>query len=401
MIKQAVPSYASTMSYQTGPEKLSFVWQDTIHRILKSEWDVLSHELSTPFLDWDWLSLLEESGSVTPEVGWQPQYLTVYRDGRLVAAAPLFIKTHSQGEFVFDHAWAQLAEQMGMAYYPKIVGMSPFTPIGAFRFLLAQDEDHTALITSMQAEIERFSTANRLSSCHYQFLEPGWGADLQKTGMVPWVHPGFEWINQEYESFQDFLTGFKSTRRKNIKKERRRLIENGIWFDFLHKDTIQERHLAWMYSYYVHTNKRYFPWSCKYLTEAFFLGLAQDLTDNLLLVAAYEQGRKEPVGMAMLVLKGDRLFGRYWGGQEGIPFLHFNLCYYQPIQWAIDHGMKRFDPGMGGEHKLYRGFRLVPNYSLHKAYAPALQKVMDISLQELNAFYLQRIQELNQANPFS
>ncbi|MDZ7760604.1 MAG: GNAT family N-acetyltransferase [Desulfovermiculus sp.] len=377
-------------------EAYRFAWQNSIQAIRKDDWDALALELPTPFLSWDWLRLLEESGSASPATGWHSQHLAVYSSGRLVAAAPLFIKTHSDGEFVFDQFWAQLAARMHVAYFPKLVGMSPFTPIGAYRFLMDPGGDHSQLTHLILREIEAFCRANRISGCHFQFLDPKWGGELADGGFATWVHPGFAWENQGYESFDDFLACLKSNRRKNIKKERRSLAQQGIRVEAYSGDWIRERHLVWMYRFYEHTNYRYFPWSCKYLTRDFFLGLTHELKSHLLLLAAFRRDEERPVGMSMLVFKGRQLLGRYWGGEEGISFLHFNLCYYEPINWAIQHKMLRFDPGMGGEHKLYRGFQLVPNYSVHKVYDPGFQHVLNISLQEHNVLQQRRMQELNQ-----
>ncbi|MFP4048500.1 MAG: GNAT family N-acetyltransferase [Desulfovermiculus sp.] len=380
---------------QRKNREYSFTWHDSILGIKNSEWDTLDRALPTPFLSWEWLRLLETSGSVRPETGWQPRHLAVFRAGRLVAAAPLFIKTHSDGEFVFDRFFAQVAQSMDLAYYPKLVGMSPFTPIGAYQFLVDKDENQNRLIRVVQQEIGRFCQANSLSGCHYHFVDPGWGRELQGLGFHAWTHPGFAWQNKGYEGFEDFLARFRSNRRKSIKKERKSLASQGITCKALTGEDIREEHLAWMYDFYVHTNQRYFPWSCKYLTRDFFLGLEDDLKDHLLLLAAYRRGQTQPLGMSMLVYKGEQLFGRYWGGVDGVPFLHFNLCYYEPIQWAIHNRMQRFDPGMGGEHKLYRGFELVPNYSLHRIYVPEMQHVLAVSLHEVNTIQERRIMELN------
>lgn len=216
---------------------------------------------------------------------------------------------------------------------------------------------------------------------------------------MPWVHPGFVWKNSGYESFNDFPARFKSSRRKSIRQERRRLTEHGVDIRVIAGTNIQEKHMAWMYGFYSRTNLRYFPWSCKYLTADFFHGLPQRCGEHIILFAAHVRGREEPVGMSMLVRKGKCLFGRYWGGLDRVPFLHFNLCYYEPIEWAIEHGIEHFDPGMVGEHKLYRGFELVPNYSLHKMYASGMQGIMAMSLREFNALQRQRILELNQELP--
>ncbi|MFP4035106.1 MAG: GNAT family N-acetyltransferase [Desulfovermiculus sp.] len=380
---------------QRKNREYSFTWHDSILGIKNSEWDTLDRALPTPFLSWEWLRLLETSGSVRPETGWQPRHLAVFRADRLVAAAPLFIKTHSDGEFVFDRFFAQVAQSMDLAYYPKLVGMSPFTPIGAYQFLVDKDENQDRLIRVVQQEIGRFCQANSLSGCHYHFVDPDWGRKLQGLGFHAWTHPGFAWQNKGYEGFEDFLARFRSNRRKSIKKERKSLASQGITCKALTGEDIREEHLAWMYDFYVHTNQRYFPWSCKYLTRDFFLGLEDDLKDHLLLLAAYRRGQTQPLGMSMLVYKGEQLFGRYWGGVDGVPFLHFNLCYYEPIQWAIHNRMQRFDPGMGGEHKLYRGFELVPNYSLHRIYVPEMQHVLAVSLHEVNTIQERRIMELN------
>ena len=386
-----------TDTRRPGSQELSFVWHDSIQAFSKEGWDALARELPSPFLSWDWLRLLEKSGSASPATGWQPQHLAVYRSGRLTAAAPLFIKTHSDGEFVFDQFWAQLAARMHVAYFPKLVGMSPFTPIGAYRFLVDAESDRPGVIRLMGEEIESWCRSNGIRGCHFQFLDPDWGGELVESGFTPWVHPGFVWQNEGYESFEQFLAGLKSSRRKNIKKERRRLAEEGIGVEVFSGQDIQEKHLGWMYGFYELTNSRYFPWSCQYLTRDFFLGLTKELKRHLLLLAAFRPGEKRPVGMSMLACKGRKLFGRYWGGGEGIPFLHFNLCYYEPIDWAIRNGMQEFDPGMGGEHKLYRGFRLAPNYSLHKVYDPGFQHVLRLSLQEHNRLQSRRMQELNQS----
>jgi hypothetical protein len=384
-----------------GSLEYNFVWCRSIQEIDKSAWDGLSQGIHTPFLSWAWLYVLEKSKSVSPTAGWQPSHLAVYRSGWLIGAAPLYIKDRSsEGEFVFDQPWAQLAEEMRVPYFPKLVGMSPLTPIGAYSFLLHPEEDRGRLIMHMQEEIDRMCRDKGIAGCHFNFLAPGWGRELEDSGFVPWVHPGFVWTNQEYTDFGHFLACFRSSRRKNIKREQKALADQGIRIEALYGDAIKERHLAWMHGFYAWTNGRYFPWSCKYLTQEFFLGLLDnEISQNLLLFAAYEQGTNDPVGMSMLVFEGNRLFGRYWGGRQGIPFLHFNLCYYQPIQWAIQNRIKWFDPGMGGEHKLYRGFELVANYSLHKVYAPGMQQIMDVYLDDFNRFQKQRIQEVNQELP--
>lgn len=376
----------------------TFLWHQAISQINSADWDALAQDQS-PFLEWAWLQLLEESGSVAQETGWQAQHLTVWQANRLVAAAPLYIKRHSEGEFVFDQLWAQLAAKINVAYYPKLVGMSPLTPISAYRFLLSAKQEQICLIRLMQEEIEGFCLQNSLSGCHYHFLDPNWGRTLQDLGFSHWIHPGFIWENQGYQDFEDFLSCFRSNRRKNIKKERKSLASQGIKIEALSGSDIQESHLLWMYRFYVHTNQRYFPWSCKYLTQDFFLGLRHCFRHRLLLLVAYKENLDQPLGMSMLVFKNHELYGRYWGGTEGVPYLHFNLCYYEPIRWAIANRVQRYDPGMGGEHKLHRGFKLAPSYSLHRFYIPGLQPILASYLNEINQLEERRILELNQELP--
>jgi hypothetical protein len=375
-------------------------WLSSIQEAGQAEWDRLAQETPTPFLHWQWLHLLERSRSVSLQAGWRPRHLAVYKSGRLVGAAPLYIKDQSsEGEFVFDHPWVQLADKLNVPYFPKIVGMSPFTPIGAYSFLLDPGQDRREVTALMQEEIDRLCLDSGIGGSHYNFVVPGWEREMQEQGFIPWIHPGFVWTNPGYAGFDDFLARLKSSRRKTIKRERSSLAKQGIRIEIRCGQDIQEQHLRWMYSFYARTNLRYFPWSCKYLTEDFFSGLARDCTSHLVLMIAYARDQRDPVGMSMLVRKGKQLFGRYWGGQTDIPFLHFNLCYYQPIEWAVQQGIERFDPGMGGEHKLYRGFELVPNYSLHKMYSPQMQDIMAMSLQEFNVFQNQRILELNRELP--
>ena len=377
----------------------SFVWHDSMLGISRSEWDLLARELDTPFLDWKWLHLLEESGSVSPAAGWQPCHLAVYSCRQLVAAAPLYIKFNSQGEFVFDQDLARLAERLNRPYYPKLVGMSPLTPLRAYRFLIRRDQDQARLVHLMQEEIEKFCRRNNLSGIHYHFLDPSWSKTLRAGGFAPWIHPGFIWENHDYENFDAFLAGFRSDRRKNIRKERNHLALQGIKVQAFSGEDIRQEHLHWMYNYYVHTNQRYFPWSCRFLNRDFFLGLTRKLKKNTLLLAAFGRENKVPLGMSMLLFKKDRLFGRYWGGMENVPFLHFSLCYYEPIDWAIQNHIRTFDPGMGGEHKLSRGFRPVPAYSLHRIFDPELHHILASCLKRANRLLKQNMAEPNRKNP--
>ena len=381
----------------------SIVWSENIADVHQSAWDELALPLTTPFLEWEWLHQLEVSGSATAKTGWLPHHLTVWSQRNLVAAAPLYIKGHSAGEFVFDHAWADLASRLGIAYYPKLVGMSPFTPMRGYRFLVAPGEDEAALTDIMLHEIDRFCQRYQLSGCSFLFVDPHWQTLIDHPRFSSWMHQSYAWHNRGFKTFEDYLRCFNSNQRRNIKRERNAMEKQGISLQVTSGDTIPHAHIPLLYDYYVQTNEKFGPWGCKYLNPSFFDGLYRNYRRRLVLVSAFK-GRQDqglPVGMALLVTKDSRLYGRYWGCSEPVKNLHFNACYYAPIEWAVSSGIDRFDPGAGGPHKLRRGFSAVPNYSLHRFADPRLRKIMRTHIDEINRLEEVQIEALNQAIPFA
>jgi predicted N-acyltransferase len=377
-------------------------WLEKISAIGQDDWDALALPLKTPLLEWEWLRLLEDSGSLGPDRGWLPLHLCVYKDQRLVAAAPLYIKGHSAGEFVFDHAWANLAERLSIRYYPKMVGMSPFSPVIGYRFLIDPSEDETAMTALMVEQIDRFCMRNRIGGCSFLFVDPVWKKEIESLGFIGWRHQSFAWHNSGFETFEDYLSIFNTNQRKNIRKERRSVQRLGLQMQTLQGDQIPEDLFGLMYAYYADTNDRYGPWGCKYLTPQFFEGLRAGYRHRLLITAAYTRsGAREPVGMSFLLTKRDQLYGRYWGSREFFNHLHFNACYYAPIDWAISHGVKRFDPGAGSSHKIRRGFRAVANHSLHRFYDERMQQLMQSHIDEINRLEQEQIDALNARLPFS
>jgi predicted N-acyltransferase len=378
-------------------------WLQNIADVDQAAWDELAEPLDTPFLEWHWLHLIEACGSATPKAGWLPQHLTLWSGRKLVAAAPLYIKGHSAGEFVFDHAWADLAQRLGIAYYPKLVGMSPFTPMIGYRFLIAPDEDEAALTDIMVNEIDRFCTRYRLSGCSFLFVDPQWRAVLSRQDFCHWMHQSYTWQNRNFQTFGDYLSMFNSNQRRNIKRERQAMQKQGIALEVVAGDQIPPMFVPLIYDYYVRTNVKFGPWSCKYLNYPFFEGLHQHYRHRLVVVAATNgQDRKQsPVGLSLLVTKGDRLYGRYWGSSQMINNLHFNACYYSPIEWAISNGINSFDPGAGGPHKLRRGFSAVPNYSLHRFADQRLRRIMQTHIDEINRLEQEQIDALNESLPFA
>ena len=377
-------------------------WLKSIAEVDQIQWDALAEPLDTPFLEWDWLRQMEISKSTTAETGWLPHHLTIWSDGRLVAAAPLYIKAHSAGEFVFDHAWADVARQLKISYYPKLVGMSPFTPMIGYRFLIAPGENEDHLTRQMIIEIEQLCHQFRLSGCSFLFVDPKWRRKMRHYGFIDWLHQSFRWFNAGYQSFDDYLSVFNSNQRRNIKRERRSIKHQGVYLKTFAGHQIPPALLSEIYPFYERTNDKFGPWGCKYLKRPFFEGLADSYRHRLLVVAAYQKsGPDSPLGLSLLVHKRGRLYGRYWGCSTQINNLHFNACYYSPIEWGIANGIKQFDPGMGGYHKIRRGFTAVSNYSLHRFFDQRLEQVMNSHIEEINRLEQEQIDALNDELPMA
>ena len=380
----------------------SISWIQNIAEIDHDEWDALAKPLPTPFLEWDWLRLIELSGSTTAKTGWLPHHLVVRRGSHLVGVAPMYIKGHSAGEFVFDHVWADVAGRMGIEYYPKIVGMSPFTPMTGYRFMIAPGEDEPQITAAMVAAIDQLCRRHNLSGSSFLFVDPQWHREMLAQGYFGWQHQSYTWLNNGFKSFDDYLAVFNSNQRRNIKRERKAVEQQGVVLKVLTGDQIPPSLFPLMYRFYEHTNDKFGPWGCRYLTPPFFEGLYDRYRHRLVFIAAYD-GRESslPLGMSMLVTKGQQLYGRYWGCTRSLHSLHFNACYYSPIEWAIDNGIQRFDPGAGGAHKIRRGFVSVPSYSLHRFCDPRMLQIMQNHIDEINRLEQEQIDALNDELPFA
>jgi predicted N-acyltransferase len=386
----------------SGNSSYRVVWLKSLAEVDQAQWDVLAEPLDTPFLEWEWLHQMEISKSTTAETGWRPQHLTVWSRDQLIAAAPLYLKQHSAGEFVFDHVWADVADRLNISYYPKLVGMSPFTPMVGYRFLTVTGENEEILTRYMVNEIEQFCRQYQISGCSFLFVDPRWRRLMIKCGFISWLHQSFTWQNAAYQSFDDYLAVFNSNQRHNIKRERRSIAKNGITLKIFEGDQIPPAYFSEIYPFYERTNDKFGPWGCKYLKKSFFKGLADRYRHRLVFVAAFEKANADsPLGLSLLVRKRDRLFGRYWGCSKEINYLHFNACYYRPIEWAIANGINRFDPGMGGYHKVRRGFTAVGNFSLHRFFDQRLEHIMNAHIEEINRLEQKQIDELNAELPFA
>ncbi len=382
--------------------RYSVSWINKIAEVPQAEWDALAIPLATPFLEWEWLNNMETSGSATAKAGWLPNHLTVWRDRSLIAAAPLYLKGHSYGEFVFDHQWADLAQRLGVQYYPKLLGMSPFTPAEGYRFLIAPGEDEEELTGLMVQAIDNFCDRNRISGCHFLYVDPQWRVVLERHGFKTWLHHSYIWQNLGFESFDNYLTAFNANQRRNIKRERKAVEKAGLRMQTLTGDEIPKSLFPLMYSFYADTCDKFGWWGSKYLTKRFFEQLYANYRHRVLFVAAYNQeDAQKPMGMSFCLTKGDKLYGRYWGSFQEIDSLHFDACYYTPIEWAIANGIQTFDPGAGGRHKKRRGFPATPNHSLHRFYNRRFSQILHSYINEVNELEQQEIDAINQGLPFS
>jgi predicted N-acyltransferase len=376
-------------------------WNHSLREIPREAWDELAGPLPTPALEWEWLARLESSGSVCPDTGWLPAHLTVWRGSELAGAAPLYVKGHSEGEFVWDYAWAEVASRLRLRYYPKLVGLSPATPVPGYRFLLAPGEDEEALTARMLQAIEAFRAANRLSGVSFLYADPQWQARIEAHGYLAWQHQSFLWENEGFASFEDYLARFDKNQRRNIRRELKSVEEQGVHLEMASGEQITREALEQMVGFYESTNDQFGPWAARYLTPRFLPSLYEGFRHRILLASAFRRGERRPVGMSFLLVKDQQLFGRYWGSREPIDCLHFAACYYEPIRWAIQHGVRRFDPGIGSEHKLRRGFRAVANYSLHRFADPRLRAVMERHIAQINSQQREEIEALNRMVPFA
>ncbi|AZV79715.1 N-acetyltransferase [Parasedimentitalea marina] len=313
-----------------------------------------------PFTTYRFLCALEDSGSVGRGTGWQPQYLTAYLDGQLIGCAPMYAKSHSQGEYIFDHNWAHAFEQAGGRYYPKLQMAVPFTPVTGRRLLVRpgfEGVGHSALV---QGAVQ-LAANNKLSSLHVTFCTDEEARAGAQMGLMPRLTQQFHWLNQGYHKFDDFLASLSSRKRKNIRKERAQAQGFGGEIEVFSGADLRPEHWDAFWTFYQDTGAR--KWGSPYLSRSFF-DIAQDtMADDMALILARRDG--DYVAGALNFIGRDTLYGRYWGCSEHHPCLHFELCYYQAMDLAISMGLARIEAGAQGEHKLARGYLPTQTHSLH------------------------------------
>lgn len=340
-----------------------------LREIPREAWNALVPPDGAPFLEWDWLHALEESGSVTSERGWRPAHLALWQGARLVAAAPAYVKSDSHGEFVFDWSWASAAERLGFHYYPKLVLAVPLTPATGPRFLVAQGEDREARIRQLAQGALEFARSEGLSSVHALFPQQSEAALLESLGYGVRLGVQYHWLNGGYASWEDFLQRFRSKRRNQLRRERRAPAEQGIELRTLRGDELAGVDPEAVYAIYTSTIDKYL-FGQRYLNLEFFRQVLRQCRSRIEWVEARKDGRL--VAGAFNLTSGNVLYGRYWGCLEEHPFLHFNVCLYHSIEEAIARGVTRFEPGAGGEHKLVRGFEPRLTWSAHWIFHPRL-----------------------------
>lgn len=328
-----------------------------------------------PFTSYEFLYALEKSGSAVSKTGWHGQHLILEDDeGTMLGALPCYLKNHSQGEYVFDHGWADAFERAGGNYYPKLQCSVPFTPATGSRFLVPQCEGRDLRMTALAQGLQQLCERIKVSSAHITFMEKDEWNFAGEQGYLRRKDQQFHWLNDDYNRFDDFLAKLSSRKRKNIKKERRvALADNGITIDLLKGDEIDERTWDRFFAFYNDTGMR--KWGQPYLTREFFSMIGEMMPERTLLIMAKRDG--EYVAGALNFIGDDCLYGRHWGCLEDHPCLHFEVCYYQAIDYAIAHGLKRVEAGAQGSHKLARGYLPVTTHSAHWITNPGFRDAVE------------------------
>ena len=361
-----------------------------IAQIPDKVWDGLGD--GNPFTTHRFLAALEESGSVGSGTGWQPLHLSVSRGDNILGVAPLYAKSHSQGEYIFDHAWADAFMRAGGDYYPKLQCAVPFTPATGARLLARDDDARSALLAGM-AQVAQNGGA---SGVHVTFCTAHEAELGEDVGFLPRVTQQFHWLNRDYASYDDFLAALSSRKRKAIRKERARAQAFGGEIRQFRGDDLRPEHWDAFWAFYQDTGSR--KWGRPYLTRDFFDCIHQTMRDDILLVLAEQDG--QPIAGALNFIGPDALYGRYWGCLEDHAFLHFELCYHQAIDYAIEHRLARVEAGAQGEHKIARGYEPVPIHSLHWVQDEGFLRALEDYLQRERSAISDNIDALSDWTPY-
>ena len=347
-----------------------------------------------PFVRHEFLKALEDSGSTTARTGWQPFHVVVEENGEPFGVVPLYVKGHSKGEYVFDYSWADAWHRAGKSYYPKLQSSIPFTPATGRRLLAAAPgpETEQALIGACVQIAEKVN----VSSLHFTFLPESQWQLAGELGLLKRMAQQFHWHNPGYGSFDDFLADLASKKRKNLKRERREALASGVEIEWLTGTDLKEAHWDAFYTFYTDTGSR--KWGSPYLTRQFFSMVSDAMAEDILLILCRRKGRY--VAGALNFIGGDTLFGRNWGCIEHHPFLHFETCYYQAIDFAIERGLKKVEAGAQGSHKVARGYLPQATYSAHWICDPGFRRAVADYLEDERRYVAEDIEHVEQHTPF-
>lgn len=353
-----------------------------ISEVPQEDWDRLAGRTS-PFVRWDWLDALEQTGCVRERTGWSPHHVVIESAGKLVGACPMYLKPHSMGEFVFDYEWAEVARELGINYYPKLLVGVPFTPVSGPRFLTDAQPERAELIRLLGQVVVRIAEENGLSSVHVNFCLEEEAVVLEQLGFVRRIGLQYHWQNRGHRSFEDYLSAFRSDRRTKVKRERRELLTQGITIRAIEGAELKPQHLATMFRLYKdHVDKLYY--GRQYLTREFFSEMARRFTDHVCLIVAEKDSRI--IAGTFNVQDHEAFYGRYWGAFEEQRYLHFNVCYYAAIEHCIRKGLRRFEAGAGGGFKQLRGLDPEPTVSMHYIVEKRLGRLIERHLKQERGF---------------
>jgi uncharacterized protein len=366
-----------------------------IAEIPAAQWDACAGDIN-PSVSHVYLNALEESGSASPRTGWTPQHLSLAGPGgAILGVVPLYAKAHSYGEYVFDYGWADAYERAGGRYYPKLLSAVPFTPVPGPRLLLHPQAPAGARAHLVAGMVE-LAARRRVSSLHVNFPQAADTEALTEAGFLQRIGQQFHWTNDGYRDFDDYLAALNSRKRKAVKKERREALAPGLEIDVLTGADLQTRHWNAFYEFYLATSDR--KWGSAYLGRRFFKLIGERMPEKIVLVMA-RRGDKYVAG-ALNLLGNDTIYGRNWGGYGDYKFLHFECCYYQAIEFAIAHRLKRVEAGAQGPHKLQRGYLPVPTYSAHWILDPRFRAAVAQFLERERDMIEQKIEHLAEFSPF-
>jgi len=369
----------------TVTESISVEVRDTLSEVSAASWNALTPD-DNPFTRYEFLYALETTGCLGEKKGWYPRYFLVFNAGELIAACPTYVKTNSYGEFVFDWAWAEAYERNGLPYYPKLVSAIPYTPATGRRLLIRSDQSQAELATALQRTIIGFCEEQSYSGMHWLFVTEDERALLENDGLMIRLDCQYHWHNHDYTDFDDFLSGCTSKRRKTIKRERRHVTDAAIRLEPRAGSTLSADEWRRVHNFYSSTFDQ--KWGSASLTRRFFETIGETMGDDTLIVFAYRDD-PAPIACSIMFKSQDTLYGRFWGCSEEHHSLHFEACYYQGIEYCIKHGLKHFEPGAQGEHKITRGFepRLTcsSHWIAHEGFRAAIKNYLDEESQHVRA----------------